>query len=65
MAESVLTNTIPGEGLCSLVGDAGADLAMGRKLISDAEAGNSRETVLLGLRENLGMGKELGGGEFE
>jgi len=34
-------------------------------VISDAVGGSSRDTVLLGFMENLGMGTELGGGEFE
>lgn len=53
------------EGLYSLVGDGGADLASVCILISEAEPGNSSDTVLFGRTENLGMGKELGGGEFE
>lgn len=65
VAESVLSDKPPGDGLRSRVGDAGADLAKGGKSISEGEAGRSRETVLLGLTENFGIGKELGGGEFE
>lgn len=64
VAESAMSNRSPGEGLCSL-GEAGADLEKGGKSISDAAVGKSRETVLLGLIENLGIGKELGGGELE
>lgn len=60
-----MSNMSLGEGLRSLVGEAGADLATGCKSASEAKVGKSRETVLLGLSENLGMGKELGGGEFE
>lgn len=66
VAESVLSDKTPGDGLRSRVGDAGADLAKGGKSMPKGEVvGRSRETVLLGLTENLGMGKELGGGEFE
>lgn len=64
VAESAISNTSLGEGLRSL-GEAGADLEKGGKSISDATVGKSRETVLFGLSENLGIGKELGGGEFE
>lgn len=53
------------KGLRSLVGDAGADLAIGCISTSGAEPGNSSDTVLLGRIENFGIGKELGGGEFE
>lgn len=65
VAESSRSNKSPGEGLRSLVGDAGADTAMGRRSIAEAEVGKSSETVLLGFKENFGIGKELGGGEFE
>lgn len=65
VAESVLPNRSLIEGECSLAGDAGADLASGCILISGEELGRSRDTVLLGRTENLGIGKELGGGEFE
>lgn len=53
--------------LNSLVGDEGADLAIGWRVltISGVERGNSSDTVLFGRSENLGIGKELGGGEFE
>ena len=51
-----------GDGLRPLVGEAGADLAIGRILTSDAKVGKSRETVLLGCTENFGKGNELGGG---
>lgn len=34
-------------------------------IISGAEQGKSSDTVLFGRIENLGIGKELGGGEFE
>lgn len=65
VAESALSNKSLGEALRSLMGEAGADFAMGWKSISEAIVGKSRETVLLGCMENLGMGNELGGGEFE
>lgn len=65
VAESALSNQSLGEGLRPLVGEAGADFAMGRISISEAKVGKSRETVLLGLMKNFGNGKELGGGEFE
>ena len=46
--------------------EAGADVAMGWKLISVAEdEGRSGKTVLFGRTGNLGMGKELGGGELK
>lgn len=54
--------------LCSLVGDGGADLAIGWWLLSATKSdpdGKSSDTVRFGLSENLGMGRELGGGEFE
>lgn len=54
-----------GEGYGSLVGEGGADLAMACIFITGAEPGKSSETVRFGRIENLGMGKELGGGEFE
>lgn len=60
-----MSNRSLGEGLRSLVGEAGADLEIGNKSYSDDIEGNSRDTVLFGFSENLGMGKELGGGEFE
>nr|GLL30696.1 hypothetical protein Itr_chr07CG01270 [Ipomoea trifida] len=63
VAESSRSNKSPGEGLRSLVGEAGADTAMGRKSsIAEAEDGSSSETVRLGFKENLGIGNELGGG---
>lgn len=65
VAESEGSHRSLGNGLRSLVGEAGADFAIGRKSILEAEEGKSRETVLLGCSENLGMGKELGGGELE
>lgn len=65
VAKSALSKRSPGEGERSLVGDAGADLACGCISISGEELGRSRDTVLFGLTENLGIGKELGGGEFE
>lgn len=65
VADSALGNRSLLEGLCSLVGDGGADLAIGCILRSGDEPGNSSDTVLFGLTENLGIGKELGGGEFE
>lgn len=34
-------------------------------IISGAEQGKSSDAVLFGRSENLGIGKELGGGEFE
>nr|AFK48196.1 unknown [Medicago truncatula] len=36
-----------------------------RNSISGEEPGRSRDTVLFGLTVNLGIGNELGGGEFE
>jgi hypothetical protein len=47
------------------VGEDGAELKAGRKSIQEFAEGKSRETVRIGWRENLGMGTELGGGEFE
>jgi hypothetical protein len=54
-----------GNELRSLVGEEGADLAIGRKSTEETEELNSSETVLLGRTEKLGIGNELGGGEFE
>lgn len=65
VAESALSNRSPGDAQLSLVGEAGADLAIGCRSISVVEEGNSSETVLLGLNGNFGIGRELGGGEFE
>lgn len=65
VADSALRNRSLLEGLCSLVGDEGADFAIGCILRSGDEPGNSRDTVLFDWIENLGIGKELGGGEFE
>lgn len=65
VAESEASHKSFEKGLLTLVGEVGADFAIGRKSILEAEEGKSRETVLLGRRENLGMGKELGGGELE
>lgn len=65
VAESALSNRSLVKGECSLAGDAGADLASGRISISGEQLGRSRDTVLFGRTENLGIGKELGGGEFE
>ena len=67
VAESALRNKSPIHGLCSLEGEAGADLAVGSTLKSVPwDTGKSRDTVRFGgLIENLGIGKELGGGEFE
>lgn len=49
----------------SLVGEAGADLGRGGRSIPDDGKGNSKDTLLFWRSENLGIGKELGGGEFE
>lgn len=65
VADSVLSNISPAERLKPLVGEAGADFAVGCKSISVANLGKSRETVLFGRRVNIGKGRELGGGEFE
>jgi hypothetical protein len=67
VAESALRNKSFIDGLCSLEGEAGADLAVGCTLKSVPWfTGKSRDTVRFGgLIENLGIGKELGGGEFE
>ena len=65
VAESALTKKPLLEEEYSLVGEAGADLAVGCISMSGGERGRSRDTVLLGRTENLGIGKELGGGEFE
>lgn len=65
VAESAWTKRSLVDGECSLLGDGGADLATGRISNSGEEPGKSRDTVLFGLTENLGIGKELGGGEFE
>jgi hypothetical protein len=67
VAESALRKISLVELLCSLVGDGGADLAIGWYvlIISGAEQGRLSDTVLFGRIENLGIGKELGGGEFE
>ncbi|KAK0581456.1 hypothetical protein LWI29_014005 [Acer saccharum] len=68
VAESALTKASLVLPVCPLVGDGGADLAKGW-LISIPEislaTGNSSETVRFGRIENLGIGKELGGGELE
>lgn len=53
------------EGEYSLWGEEGADLATGCIWISGEELCRSRDTVLFGLTEIFGIGKELGGGEFE
>lgn len=65
VAESTVRNRSFVDGLSSLVGEAGADLAVGYTLIPGSETGNSSDTVRFGLIENLGIGRELGGGEFE
>lgn len=65
VAESEVSNRSLGEGLRSLVGKAGADLAIGRKSYLVSERGKSSDTDLLGLIENFGMSEELGGGELE
>lgn len=65
VAESALWKISLVKGLCPLVGDAGADLAIGCISTSGPEPGNSSDTVLFGRTENFGIGKELGGGEFE
>jgi hypothetical protein len=67
VAESALRNKSFIDGLCSLEGEAGADLAVGCTLKSVPWfTGKSRDTVRFGgLIENLGIGKELGGGELE
>lgn len=65
VAESGLLQRSPGNGLCSLDGEAGADFMMKHKSFSRGEVAKSRGTVLLGWKENFGMGKERGGGEFE
>lgn len=67
VADSSLSRKFPEKGVMrSLVGDEGADLAMEKRLNFGAdEEGKSSDTVLLGRDENLGIGKELGGGEFE
>ncbi|KAL2530365.1 Zinc ion binding protein [Forsythia ovata] len=62
VAESALLNRSLGEGLRPLVGEAGADLAMGGKSNSEAAVCKSSETALFGRSENFGMGKELRGG---
>jgi len=49
----------------SLEGEGGADLATGGSSIPDDGRGKSKETLLFWRRENLGIGKELGGGELE
>lgn len=52
--------------LWSLVGEEGADLATGWKFISEADfSGKSSETAFFEQSGNVGMGKELGGGELE
>ena len=65
VAESALRNSSLAEGFRSLVGEAGADLASGCTSMLELELGKSKDTVRLGLIENLGMGRELGGGELE
>ena len=65
VAESALWKRSLVEGLRSLVGDAGADFAVGCNLTSGTKPGSSSDTVLFGRIENFGIGKELGGGEFE
>lgn len=65
VAESALAKGSLVEGECSLRGEEGADLATGCNSTSGEEPGRSRDTVLFGLTENFGIGKELGGGEFE
>lgn len=62
---AALTNRLLDEGLRSLVGDAGADFETRCRSNSEIGVGKSSETVLFGQRENLGIGNELGGGEFE
>ena len=49
----------------SLVGEGGADLATCGSSIPDDGRGKSKETLLFWRRENLGIGRELGGGELE
>jgi hypothetical protein len=67
VAESALRSKSLIEGLCSLEGEAGADLAFGcTSKSASSDTGKSSDTVRFGgLIENLGIGKELGGGEFE
>lgn len=66
VAESALTKSLGEvESKSPLRGEEGAELATLRISISGQEPGRSRDTVLFGLTENFGIGKELGGGEFE
>ena len=69
VAESALSSKrslVKGRSKRSLLGEEGADLATRRISIpGEEEPGRSRDTVLFGRTENLGIGKELGGGEFE
>lgn len=68
VADSALRNISLVQPVSPLVGDEGADLAIGRTIsteVSSAIIGKSSETVRLGRIENLGIGKELGGGELE
>lgn len=65
VAESALKKKSLGERYGSLVGEGGADFGNGPSSKSGAEPGKSSDTVRFGIIENLGMGKELGGGELE
>lgn len=53
------------EVVASLEGEDGADLEIGWNVTSDFGTGISRDILRFCRRENLGMGNELGGGEFE
>jgi hypothetical protein len=66
VAESSLTRKSLAKGESSRRGEHGAELAILRNSNSgEDKLGRSRDTVLLGLTENFGIGKELGGGELE
>jgi hypothetical protein len=65
VAESALSKRSLVKSKRSLIREDGADLAMTHNSISGDEPGRSRDTLLLDLIENFGIGNELGGGEFE
>lgn len=67
VAEAVVRRkSAEGETLGSLGEVDGADLASGgRTMSSDLEPGRSREMLRFCRSENLGIGSELGRGEFE
>ena len=64
VAEAALTKKSAEDDFDSDFGETGADFAPGRIKSWDSIGGSSRETLRFSRSENLGMGSELGGGEF-